>query len=48
MIAYDYAYRFNGFTPIMLYFVLSHLLIVIVLSSLLKGIAWEVYAAVHE
>lgn len=32
----------------MLFFVISHIIIVIVLSSLLKGIAWEVYYAVHE
>ena len=32
----------------MLYFVFCHLVIVLLLSSLLKGLAWEVYYTVHE
>ena len=48
MIAYDHAYKFGYFGITMLYFVFSHIIIVIVLSSLLKGITWEVYYTVHE
>lgn len=48
LIAYDHAYKFGYFGLVMLFFVLSHSLIVIVLSSLLKGITWEVYYTVHE
>lgn len=48
MIAFDHAYRYGYFGFVMLYFVLCHIIIVIVLSSLLKGLAWEVYSNVHE
>ena len=47
-IAYDHAYRYGYFGLVMIYFVFCHLIIVIVLSSLLKGLAWEVYSTVHE
>lgn len=47
-IAYDHAFKFGYFPLTMLFFILSHIIIVIVLSSLLKGITWEVYYTVHE
>ena len=47
-IAYDHAYRYGSFAATMLFFVVCHIIIVIVLTSLLKGLAWEVYFTVHE
>lgn len=32
----------------MLFFVLGHALLVTVLTSLIKGVTWEVYSSVHE
>lgn len=40
MVAYDHAFKFGYFGLVMLYFVFTHAIIVIVLSSLLKGITW--------
>lgn len=48
MVAYDHAFKFGYFGLTMLFFVLSHSIIVIVLSSLMKGITWQVYYTVHE
>jgi hypothetical protein len=49
MIAYDYSYRSHGyFGFVMIYFVMCHIVIVLVMTSLFKGIVWEVYFAVDE
>lgn len=47
LIAYDHAYRYGTFALTMLFFVISHELIVIILTSLLKGITWEVYNSIE-
>jgi hypothetical protein len=39
-IAIDHAYKYGYYALTMLFFVLSHVVIVIVLTALLKGITW--------
>lgn len=39
-VAYDHAFKFGHYGLVMLFFVICHILIVIILSSLLKGITW--------
>lgn len=48
MVAYDHAYRYGTFALTMLFFVICHELIVIIITSLLKGVTWEVYDAISE
>lgn len=48
LVAYDHAFRFGYFGLTMMFFVFAHLVIVIVLTGLLRGISWEVYYTVHE
>lgn len=40
LIAYDHAYRYGVFALTMLFFVICHEVIVIILTSLLKGVTW--------
>lgn len=47
LVAYDHALRYGTFALTMLFFVISHELIVIILTSLLKGITWEVYNSIE-
>ena len=47
-IAYEHAQTYGFFALTMLFFVIAHIIIVVVLSSLLKGLSWEVYSTVHE
>ena len=47
-VAYHHAARYGSFALVMLYFVFCHIIIVIVLTSLMKGVAWTVYETVHE
>jgi hypothetical protein len=46
VIAYNYAWKYNPFGLVMLFFLLSHALLVTILTSLLKGITWGVYDTV--
>lgn len=32
----------------MLFFILSHQVIVVIISSLMKGVAWQVYNTIHK
>ena len=48
MVAFDYATIFGYYGLVMLYFVVCHLLTVLIISSLLKGLVWEVYSSVNE
>lgn len=48
LVAYDHAYRYGTFALTMLFFVLCHEIIVIILTSLLKGITWEVFYSIAE
>ena len=46
-VAFDYAKKNDSnFVGIMLYFVMCHIIIVIVLASVLKGIIWFVFITV--
>ena len=47
-VAFSHAAQYGYYALTMLFFVISHLVIVIILSSLLKGLAWEVYDTVHQ
>jgi hypothetical protein len=40
LVAYDHVFKYGYFGFVMLYFVFSHVVIVIILTSLLKGITW--------
>lgn len=42
-IVYDYAYRYNSFGESVIFFVASHAIIVIILVSLMKGMAADFY-----
>lgn len=46
-IVYDYAYRYGSFGLVMIFFVLCHAVLVTVLTSLMKGITWQVYQTMH-
>jgi hypothetical protein len=48
LVAYDHALKYGYFGLVLMYFVLSHVVIVIILTSLMKGITWEVYYTVHS
>jgi len=47
-LAYDYAFKYKCFGLVMIFFVLSHALLVTIITSLIKGVTWEVYNSVHE
>jgi hypothetical protein len=40
ILAYDHAYKYGYFVFTMIFFVLCHMIIVTVLTSLVKGITW--------
>ena len=48
MVAADYAYRYGAYATTMLFFVICHQVIVIILTSLMKGVTWEVYNTIHH
>ena len=47
-VAYSHAQQYGYYAITMLFFVLCHIIIVIILSSLLKGLIWGIYETVHE
>lgn len=47
-VAFDHAYRYGAFAATMLFFILSHQVIVVIISSLMKGVAWQVYNTIHK
>ena len=48
-VAFDYAKKNNeNFVWVMLYFVMCHIIVVIVLASVLKGIIWFVFITVSD
>jgi uncharacterized membrane protein YhdT len=40
LIAYDHAFKYGCFALTMLFFVITHEVIVIILTSLMKGVTW--------
>jgi hypothetical protein len=49
MVAYDYAKRNSEyFRYVMLYFVLCHMIIVLITATLIKSTFWSVYFTVSE
>lgn len=47
-VAFDHAYRYGAFAATMLFFILSHQVIVVILTSLMKGVTWELYNTIHK
>ena len=47
-IAFNHAAKYGYYFLTMMYFVFSHIVIVIFLASLLKGLIWEVYHTMHH
>jgi hypothetical protein len=49
LIAYDHAKRNSDqFAMVMMYFVIMHVVIVLIVATLIKGIFWEVYFCVQS
>lgn len=46
-VAADYAYRYGAYGATMIFFVICHQIIVIILTSLMKGVTWEVYNTIN-
>lgn len=47
VIAYDYGYRYGSFAGSLIFFIISHQIIVIIVTSLMKGVTWEVYNTIN-
>lgn len=45
---YDYAYKFDDLVGVMMYFISFHMLLVLIILSLIKGIIWEVFMIVEQ
>ena len=45
---YDYAYKYDNFIAAAFYFNIFHMIVQLILLSLIKGIVWEVFYAVHN
>lgn len=45
--AFDHAYRYGSFAATVMFFILCHQVIVIIITSLMKGVTWEVYNTIH-
>jgi hypothetical protein len=48
MVCWNYVERTGTYFPVALYFMFLHLMVVLVISALLKGLIWEVYFTVHD
>jgi hypothetical protein len=48
LIAFDHAYRYGSIIFCILFFVFCHLSMVFLLSSIIKGVIWEIYETVHQ
>lgn len=47
-IVYDYAYRYDNFTGVAFFFVSMHIAIVIIMVSLMKGMAADLYETIYN
>lgn len=48
MVAFDHALRYGYYALTMLFFVFCHEVIVIIITSLLKGVTWETYNSMRQ